>query len=511
MRGLSSLRHRLTYGYEPDRMPLRRGDAAALLVVGAALWTVFCTLASRAADRVRTLSSAENYALAVYDQVMFRYTHTGRWSQTIHFGYVDGWDWSGHLALGSFAVAELHRRWPGPITLVHVQVAAVVAGALPMYVLGRRAFGVGRDASPAGGLVCALGYLIWPALWGVALADYQDLVLGVPFLLAAYAASQAGSGRGLALAGLAACVTREEWLLIVPFVPLAAPGGVREKLRQAAVLGLALAPWVLVVALARARGADASGGSDGVAEHAVSVLLNRGVPLARFLEWPPPFTRSAQDLRGFYLPFLEPVAWAAVFTPAVALPAALAWFLHACSPPEGGVDAQWLGHIHHMAPIAALLAVGAALAGAEGLHRSRVAWLWGPAWRAGIVAGWSAAAVLTLLAANDTGQVLPWLRLAPRLDPAGTAAPAPEWALLAAQVPPDAAIATDARGATLIATRMEAYTYDESLAEKTRGRGLAALRFILIRKTDTAWVEQVRQRAGARVVGETADYVLYAL
>lgn len=511
MRWLSSLRHRLTYGYEPDRMPFTRGDAVAVVLVAVAAWMTFCALAARAADRVRTLACAENYALAVYDQVLYRYTDTGRWSQTIHFGYVDSWDWSGHLSVWIYPVAEIYRRWPGPVTLVTVQVAAVVAGAAPLYALGRRAFGVGSSASPVGGLVCALGYLLWPALWGVALADYQDLVLGVPFLIAAYAASQAGSARGMALAALATCAAREEWLLLVPFVPLAAPGGLREKARQAVLLGLALAPYALLLAEARGAAVPRPGVGDSAAERAVSTLLNRGVPLARFLEWPPPFTRTVEDVRWFYTPFLEPAAWLAVFSPAAMLPAALAWFMHACSPPEGGVDARWLGHIHHMAPIAAFLAVGATLAGSEALHASRVAWLRGRAARVAVGIGWSGAVLLTLLAAYDSRTVLPWLRLEPRLTPASRAEPAPEWALLAVHVPPDAAIATDARGSTLIATRAEAYTYDESLLEKTANRGLAALDFILVRRTDTAWLDRVRARTGARELGGTADYVLYAL
>jgi uncharacterized membrane protein len=506
----------LEHGYEPDVMPWRRADLAAAVVLGTAMWSVWCTLFSRAQDRVLTLKCAENYAVAVYDQLLWNFTTTGAWSQNIHFGYQDAWDWSGHLALWIFPISGLYALWPGPNTLLGVQTAAVVLGAAPMYVLGRRAFAAGEHGSVVGGLVAGLGFLAWPALWGVALADYQDLVIGVPFLIGAYAASQRGSAAGMMVLGLLTCAAREEWLFLVPFVPLAAPGGLREKLRQAAVLLLGLLPYAVFLVEARLHGTQSPhavqpGIGQGAVEQGVALLLNRGVPLDRFLQWPPPFTRSAVDVRWFYAQFLEPLGWLAMFSPSVALPTAIAWFMHACSPPEGGVDARWVGHIHHMAPINAFLGVGATLGAARLLGGARRLWERGLV--AGIVGGVLTTGLVALVigAALDTRGVLPWLQLHPRFTPSPTVAPAPEWALLQANVPPDAAIATDPRGSLLISTRSAAYTYNESLAEKSHNRNLSALDYVLVRRTDIEWLGHVRGWSKARKLGETAEYELYAL
>ncbi len=482
-------------GWSPDPLPWTRGDWAAMAVLAVASWAVWAPLAARAQDKLATLRGVENYAWAVYDQQIWNYAHTGQWYQTIHVGYDNSWDWSGHVALWMFPIAAIYKVFPGAATLAWVQIAAVVSGAFPLYFLGRRAID-----DRAGALLASLAYLAWPALWAVALSDYQDLVLGVPFLIAAYAASQSGRAFPMAVFALLAGAAREEWLMLLPFVPLAAPGAAREKLRQAGVLALCVVPYLAFLAEVRMRAAATS-------QHGTPLLDE----VQALLRWPPPFTRTYTDLRWFYAHFLEPYGWLGILSPLTLLPLALAWSVHAGSPPSDGVDAMWNGHIHHMAPICAVLAVGMTLGFGRVANAARALARRGGVGKlaamglllgVGAVGAWGAA---------DTRRVLDWIHVSPAISPFGTAAPAPEWKLLADNVPADASIATDTVGSLLVSGRHSAYTYDDSLKDKAPGRGLAAVQYLLVRKTDISWVQRAQQWPGGAKIGETKSYELWKL
>ena len=86
---------------------------------------------------------------------------------------------------------------------------------------------------------------------------------------------------------------------------------------------------------------------------------------------------------------------------------------------------------------------------------------------------------------------------------------ADEWAFLD-HIPDDAAVATDSHLSLLIANRKEAFTYDESLADKRPGQGLNALDFIIVRKGDKSWREQVMAAKGT-AIAETRLYELFDL
>lgn len=473
---------------EPAPSRSRRAfDALGWLVTAVAAWVWFCTLAARASDKVRTLRTIENYALAVHDQLIWNYAFTGEWKQTIHFGYDNTWTWSGHHSLWLFVVAQAYRFAPGPLTLCWIQIGLVALGAFAAHALGRVAIG-----GWLGGLVGTAVYLAYPPLQAVALNDYQDLILGTPWALAALAANRHGSRVAFALCAIAAAFTREEWVVVVAMIPFTTPGGWRKKLREGAIgLGI-LAPYVIFLALHRVK----STGHD-------TPMFSQ---IASMLTWPPPFTRTWVDVENFYRVLFattQLLAFAAPLTFLMAVPALL---FHATADARGGVDATWLGHIHHMAPIAALLC-GATIEGIGALWklgRGRPVWMRGVGALlvAGLVA-WNSQCLGPVIRANQ-------LREAYTLAPRTTPPDAPEWALVA-QAPADASICTDVVGSILVSSRERSYTYDESLRDKEPQRDLRACDWILVRKSHTDWWRRAKEARASEKVGETAEYVFYHL
>ena len=485
-----------------------------------AAWAWFCTLENAALERVQTLRVVEPYSFAVFDQLVWNYAHTGRFSQTIHFGYADSWMWSGHRSPWLFAVAWLYGLDPQPLTLCRLQIAAVALGALPAFGLGWRALG-----GPLGGVAALVLFLGYPPLMLIALNDYQDVILGIPFAVAAVHQAWRGSTWGYLAALLGAAAAREEWVLVLPFLGLMAPGPWRRRLAWAGK-GLALAAlysaalwsvgkgyqghdnpmvshfsgWLREGGPARAWQALFGGGQDAPAPLPSAAGSSPG---ATGTSWLGGFqlTRSWPDVVGFYLPFLLPVHLVAILAPTALIPAAGALLVHLSAPLNAGVDTDWRGHIHHMAPVATLVVLATLLALGfcyRRTQRFRVLW-----------ATLAVAAVL-MTVQTDLDWARRWgLHLSFLPARQGPQAPVPEWALVAS-LPPRAVIATDTRASLVVSSRPLSYTYNESLEEKSGGMGLRAVGYLLVRKEHGDWVRRARE-AKATKVGETPDYLLYRL
>ncbi|MGI5844350.1 MAG: DUF2079 domain-containing protein [Candidatus Xenobium sp.] len=308
----------------------------------ATAWIWFCSLSVAALERVQTLQVVEGYALAVFDQLAWNYSQTGHFRQTIHFGYADSWMWSGHRSPWFFVTSWLYGFAPGPLTLCRIQIGAVALGALPAFGLGWRAFG-----TPLGGVAATALYLGHPLLAVVALNDYQDVVLGIPFAVAAVHQAWRGSAGGYVLALLGMAAAREEWVVVGVFLGLMAPGEWRQRI-----------PWVvrrLILALVYAgalwlAGRDYVGHDNPMFSHAAGA--HGGLQI----------TRSWRDVTDFYLLFLLPMHLVAVLAPLALVPAAGALAVHLTAPLNAGVDCQWDQHIHHMAPVAVSVVLAAILA-----------------------------------------------------------------------------------------------------------------------------------------------------
>ncbi len=475
--------------------------SAAWLLPLSTGWALFCTLRATAWERIQTLHVVESYGFAVYEQLIHNQAVHGRFFQTVHRGYIDHWMWSGHRSLMLYVASWLYGLWPEPITLATIQVALVSLGCIPAFGLGRSVLGSTGATGVVGGCVGLLMYAGFPPLWAIALNDYQDIVLGVPFALAAVWALRERSQVGFAIAGFCCAAAREEWALTLPLLGVAASGGWRPRLR---FVGIGAAVAIGFGALVWYLGRDAVG-------YETPMNTQMGAVLGHL----PPIQRTWADVDRFYVHFLRPATFFAALAPLTALPAAGAFFVHLTTPNGSGIDADWRGHIHHMAPIAALL-IAASIDGFGVIG----ALLWprrgDTRWQA-VLSGrgnppqW---AVLTLLAGLGAAFYvhdpawLKMLRLKPTVSPVlhEPAGLAPEWALVAA-LPDEAVVGADQAGALLVSGFTRSFTYGESLDEKSR-IGLREFDYCFVNRKD-AKVAAAAEALGAKVVEETPTYRLY--
>jgi len=469
----------------PAQAGWRRGLHWLIPVVAAWFW--FCALSVRSQAQVEGLENVENYALAVFSQLFHNWSEQTTWAQTIHFGYVDSWMWSGHRVGLLPIVGWLYGLDPVPEWLCRMQVFAVALGAIPAYGLGRIV--IGRVWGGITGMVLYLGY---PPLVAITLQDYQDLVIGIPLLMLAVWQSRRKSSIGFLITALLAVMAREELIPMVVLIGLAVPGSFRQRLAWAGrgaivAVGYSIVLWIL--------GQNFSGYDNPMMSHTGDL----------FIQWPPQFSRTAEQFRNFYLPFLQPLHFLALLNPLALLPGLGGLFFHLTAPEHGGVDAQWRGHIHHMGPVALFIIV-ATIDGVGAIVRASVR---AGRWRARllIVAALTGLAITVALAR-------PWmsfLRISPQLWPTSEeVVRAAEWDL-ASQIPPDAVVATDTWASLTIVNRRFAYTYDESLRDKLPGAGLEALDWIMVRRTDIGWLRAAQRAPDAEIVDESPDYVLIRL
>lgn len=468
-----------------------------LLPIGTA-WVLFCTLRAAAWDRIQGLGVVESYGFAAYEQLIRNRAFEGVFSQTIHRGYIDHWMWSGHRSVALYVTPWFYRLWPEPLTLSTLQVGLVAAACLPAFGLGRTLFG-----GVLGGAVALLLYAGFPPFWVLALNDYQDIVLGIPFAFCAVWALRTGSPWWFALAGFLCACTREEWAATLPVLGFAAAGGWRQRLRYAAT-GLTTA--LLFTALVVWLGRDAVGYQTPVQTHAGALFGHL-----------PPIQRGWADYHRFYIHFLVPTTGLAVLSPTLALPGIGALLVHLTTPNGSGIDADWRGHIHHMTPVATFFVAatidGLAHLGAilfPGSTRTR--------WRSyrdgrGSVPRWALLLVLAAAGAIYAVHSRPWVRmlaLSPTVSPVLERSPRvrPEWAVVRG-VPDGAVIATDPDGALFVSGFRRSYTYGESLAEKSR-LGLRELDYLLVRRRDLAVFGEA-VGLGGTVIAATTQYQLLVM
>ncbi|MFT4977427.1 MAG: hypothetical protein ACI8S6_003332, partial [Myxococcota bacterium] len=322
-------------------------SATLIVVVGVWFWG---TAVSTAWARLAALQTVEPYAFAVHEQLLYNFSQEGQFSQTIHKGYDDNWTWSGHRALTLPVTGWLYGLAPHPLWLAQLQIVAVMLGAIPAALLGRRAAGAGIGLAWGG-----LAYLMMPPTMALALQDYQDLTYALPFLI--FAAWAAGSGRWwLGIIGtIVAMAPREECIPMAVAIAVIVPpwDGRRPAWRR----------WALNVAAAAALAVGYTLGAEALFPLSEGHDMPLSNALGGVLSGGPVFVEGWVALDSFYSLLWYPLGALALLAPELALPAAALIAMHMTVPYGHGVDRSWGGHCHHMAPAAAFLFSAVAVGG----------------------------------------------------------------------------------------------------------------------------------------------------
>lgn len=464
-------------------------SAMLITVAGVYFWG---TAVSTAWARLAALQTIEPYAFAVHEQLLYNFAHEGSFFQTIHKGYDDNWTWSGHRALTLPVVGWLYGLSPGPLWLAQIHINAVMLGAIPAALLGRRVSGTGWGLAWGG-----LGYLLMPPTMALALQDYQDLTFSLPFLV--FAIWAVGSGRLwlVALGLMLAMAPREECIpMAVAVAVLAPPWTERGRpawIRWAIAITLAIGLAVTYTTVAEIL-FPLSEGHDMPMKNAVGSLLE-GNPI--FLEgW------AAKDT--FYALLWFPLGAFALLAPELALPAAGLVFLHMTVPYGHGVDRNWGGHCHHMAPAAGFLIAAMVVGGGRlvrGLQHLPL-----PKWLQQVLA----IAVFGVSLAWGGQHWNSWARDFHLIEAWQATPPTwrhPAWALVN-QLPDNAIPIVSKNVSIAVSNRSRSYTFDESIFDKARGEGLAAGTHLIVDQRRTDVVRRAMAMTGAEVIAESEPFVM---
>ncbi len=281
------------------------------------------------------------------------------------------------------AFAPLWWLWPDPSLLLVSQAVAVAAGAVPVYLLGRRH--LDSDWAGAG---LALAYLLHPATQWLVLDDFHPVALATPLLLWGFWFLDSDRIVAFAVVAGLACLTKEQIGLVVAVIGLwyaLRPGRRRAGLAIAVAGTVVSLVAVLVVVPHFAPGGgspfesryDAVGGSPGGL--ASTTLTDPGAIVGALT--------SGRDL-GYLARLLLPLLGLPLLAPLAALTAAPELLLNLLS----GTRTQTSIHFHYTAGALPGLFMAAVL-GAARLRR-RFAWARRPEGRAVVVSTFLAGIVL---------------------------------------------------------------------------------------------------------------------
>ncbi len=464
-------------------------------LIGLLFWS---TASSTSLARVAALQPVDPGSFAVYHQIVHNLAMDGVFEQTLHPGYDDSWTWSGHRAPGIFVTAALYRLHPGAIGLAQVQILLLLLGAVPAGVLGYQAL----QRRPGGVLMGVAVYLGTPTTLAMALQDYQDLVLALPATLALACTLRARHWGWVPLGVLVALLPREETAaLVVPTALLLVPwqAGVtwRERVRWRR--------WALNVVVCAALA--------GLYMWGVEVLFPaQGTEYKMQLASTTRLSGSSTMLQGwlwldsFYADLAWPVGWLGLFAPLAALPGLLVTAYHLTIGLDMGIDRHWSGHSHHMAPAlaffttASLDGLGRLFRWSRGLPGGRV----GPRLAQGLLA-----LLVAGLLAQGGARFAEDQNLRVELLPRGDTWVHPAWGL-ARQIPQGAVPVAPRALAPVVADRRGALTYDDSLRDKARERGLAAATHALVDTRQQAAVAWIEAMPGAQRLDEDGPFALYS-
>lgn len=325
--------------------------------------------------------------------------------------------------------------------LLAIQSAALAAGIVPLWRLGRRLAGLGVPAS----IALSISFAAFPALHNVNLADFHPEVLAIPFLIGAVLLAL--TDRWVAYAACIAVVLacREDMALVVTFLGLLLV--VEGRRRAGLVTALAGLTWLVLAtqvvqphfagSFVHVAFLDRYGSSVG--DIAATMAGDPGRVLADLF--------TAQN-GAFLVALLAPVLFLPLLAPRYLIPIVPLEILYLLSSREAAhtIEAQYTVAAIAFVFVAAAMAVPRL---GQLLSRLPAAARWAPASALVI-----AALVGHTLLANDSVLERPWSwRIRDRVDEARLAA--------ADIIPPGAAVSGSDRVWPLIAERRALYNFPD--------------------------------------------------
>lgn len=142
--------------------------AVVLMMVGYGAYMSALTIARHNAFMTHS------FDLGIHDQVFYNILHTGLMRSSQYGEQTLFYD---HLSPLLYLIAPLYAVNPDARTLLVLQSIALAAGALPVFLLGR------RSRSTIFAVVLSASYLLQPALHGVNTFDFHQIALATPLLL----------------------------------------------------------------------------------------------------------------------------------------------------------------------------------------------------------------------------------------------------------------------------------------------------------------------------------------
>ncbi len=207
---------------------------------------------------VRHLAVKSSFDLGFFSQIMWATTRGAPFYQTL---VEDG---TNSLSIHFFplliVLAPIYGIWPDARMLLVLQAVILASAAIPLFAFARRRLG-----SPLA-LVVVLSYLLSPLPQNIALADFHEIALAVPLLMAAGAALLDKRLRATFIWIALALLVKEEVALIAAGFSLYMLL-IQRRWRVGGLAGIGTAVWIFTLVKWLMPGWSNNGGGSNFAQH----------------------------------------------------------------------------------------------------------------------------------------------------------------------------------------------------------------------------------------------------
>jgi len=207
---------------------------------------------------MRHLAIKTSFDLGFFSQIMWATTRGALFYQSLMENSTNAL--SGHFFPLLIVLAPIYGIWPDARMLLVLQAVILASAAIPLFAFARRRLG-----SPLA-LVVVLSYLLSPLPQNIALADFHEIALAVPLLMAAGGALLDKRLRATLIWIALALLVKEEVTLIAAGFSLYMLL-IQRRWRAGAFAGIGTVVWAVVLVKWLMPGWSANGGGSNLAQH----------------------------------------------------------------------------------------------------------------------------------------------------------------------------------------------------------------------------------------------------